>query len=113
MNRPGAAARAARDEGMVRAAEHAESVHPRWVDQATDVLLDFLTIGEIAGGVEFTSEDVRDHADQLGLPKPPHLRAWGPVFRRVAKTGRIVKVGTAEAKAAHVHCGIIAVWRVE
>lgn len=106
------AARKARDDGIGRAVDHADRVHPSWADQAFDVLADYLTIGAIAAGAGFTSEDVRDHADRLALPEPPHLRAWGGVFQRAARGGLIVKSGVTEARAARVHCGIITVWQV-
>ena len=112
MKKPGERARAARDEGITRAVQHAEEVHPRWADEAFEVLQDYLTIGTVAGGAGFTSEDVREHAAALGLPEPPHLRAWGGVFKRAAGLDLIRKAGITEARAPHVHCGIVTVWRV-
>ncbi len=104
------AARAARDDGIRRAVEHADAVEPRWVDQAYDVLLDFLRRPE-AHVASFTSEDVREHAAALGLPEPPHLRAWGGVFQRASRAGIIARAGVTTARAVNVHCSIVATWR--
>lgn len=112
MTASSAEGRAGRDAGIKRAVDHAEQVTPKWADRAFDVLIDFMTIGRIATGGKFTAEDVRDHAGRLNLPPPPHLRAWGGVFLRAARRGLIVKAGTTEAKAAHVHRAIISVWRL-
>lgn len=110
MNGPGAEARAARDEGIGRAAQHADEVVQNWGDRAYSMLLDYLTKPEQFTSA-FTSEDVREHAERLRLPEPPHLRAWGSVFVRASRAGLICKAGVTEARAKHVHCGIIAVWR--
>ena len=110
MNGPGADARYARDEGIGRAADHANRVTPAWVDLAFDVLADYLTKPpHCTRG--FTAEDVRDHANKLRLPPPPHLRAWGAVFQRAARAGLIVKDGVTESRAPHCHCSYVAKWR--
>ena len=113
MNQPEfdfAAARAARDDGIRRAAEHAEAVTPKWGDRAFEILRCFCHRPG-GSGEDFTSEDVRAYAKNLGLPDPPHLRAWGGVFQRAARAGLIVKTGTTTARAVNVHCAIIATWR--
>lgn len=110
MKGPGDAARAARDSGIHRAAQHAEEVMPSWGDRAYAVLLDYLTKPPFCTSA-FTSEDVRDHAHLLGLPEPAHRRAWGAVFQRAARAGLIAKNGVTEARAKHVHCSIVTVWR--
>lgn len=111
MKGPGEGARAARDGAIARAVDHAERVHPSWADRAYEVLEDYLTADHAGQGGGFTSEDVRDHADKLSLPEPPHLRSWGGVFQRAARRGLIEKAGVTQARAAHVHCGIVTVWR--
>lgn len=113
MNQPGfdwGAARAARDAGIQTAAEHADAVMPKWSERAFDVLRCFCHRPG-GGGEVFTSEDVRDYAKNLGLPDPPHLRAWGGVFQRAAREGLIVKAGVTTARATRVHCSIVATWR--
>lgn len=104
------AARAARDKGIKRAADHADAVHPRWTDMAFDALRAFLATRGHTKLRPFTSEDVRLHADRLGLPEPPSLRAWGNVYRRAVKEGLIVKVGVAQSRAAHCHCSFVSQW---
>ena len=101
------AARAARDEGIGRAVAHADEVTPKWGDRAFDMLQRFMATTDTV----FTSEDVRAYAANNGLPEPPHLRAWGGVFQRAARQGLIVKDGHTTARAAHVHCSIVAMWR--
>lgn len=110
MNQPGfdwEAARAARDEGIARAAQHADDVTPKWSDRAFGMLSDYVKASDEA----FTSEDVRVYAAGRELPEPPHLRAWGGVFQRAARQGLIVKDGHTTARAVHVHCSIVALWR--
>lgn len=107
---PGPEARAARDSGIQQAAQHAEEVVPKWGDRAYSMLLDYLTKPPQFTRA-FTAEDVREHAQRLSLPEPPHLRAWGAVFQRAARAGLIEKDGVTEARAKHVHCAIITVWR--
>lgn len=104
------AARAARDSGIQQAADHAEEVHPDWGDLAYEALR-LYAAGKRASGVTFTSEDVRSSIAAAGVPEPPHLRAWGSVFKRAARAGLIVKAGIVESRAAHCHCAHVAAWR--
>lgn len=102
-------ARAARDAGIEQAAQHAEEVTPRWGDQALELLQDY--IASTGRPQTFTSEDFRVFAAAMDLPQPPHLRAYGSVFKRAANFGLIVKVGITESKATHCHCAHVAAWR--
>lgn len=108
MNDDRGAARAARDQGIKQAIDHADAKLPRWSDRALEVLRAYIRSPEVG---EFTAEDVRAYAGRVGLPQPPHLRAWGGVFQRAVKAGWIERAGTTQARAAHVHCAIITVWR--
>ena len=103
-------ARAARDAGMQQAADHADEVNENWGDQAYEVLRLFVA-GKRGTTNTFTSEQVRDSILAAGLPKPPHARAWGPVFSRAARAGLIVKAGITESKAPHCHCSHVGAWR--
>lgn len=112
MNQPEldfAAARAARDDGIRRAAEHAEAVTPKWGDRAYAALQ--LFAAEQPAGAMFTSEDFRASPVAAALPEPPHLRAFGSVFQRAARQGLLVKAGIVESRAAHCHCAHVAAWR--
>lgn len=104
-------ARAQRDAGIRKAVEHAEDVTPGWSDRAYHVMRCFVDGQNLTGAGEFTGEDLRAYADRLGLPQPPHLRAWGAIFQRAAKSGLIVKTGFTTARAPHVHQSILATWR--
>lgn len=103
-------ARAARDAGIQRAAEHAEEVHPDWHAKADEALRLFAA-GMRASGKAFTSEDVRNSIVAAFVPQPPHLRAWGAVFQRAARAGLITKAGIVESRAAHCHCAHVASWK--
>ena len=103
-------ARAARDAGIQQAAEHAEEVHPDWNALADEALRVFAA-GKRASGEAFTSEDVRSSIAAAFVPHPPHLRAWGSVFKRAAHAGLIAKVGIVESRAAHCHCAHVAAWK--
>ena len=58
----------------------------------------------------FTSEDVREASAGI-VPVPPHLRAWGGIFTRLAKAGITERAGYDNARAPNVHCSIVTVWR--
>lgn len=103
-------ARAARDAGIQQAAEHAEEIHPDWNELADEALRVFAA-SKRASGEAFTSEDVRSSIAAAFVPQPPHLRAWGSVFKRAAKAGLIAKVGIVESRAAHCHCAHVAAWK--
>lgn len=105
-------ARKARDAGIRRAVEHAEDVHPNWANQAYAAIEDYLTIGYVAHGGRFTSEDVRAHAAKIGVPVPPSARSWGGVFRSAAHHGLIRKCGITESQAPHCHCSHVGLWEV-
>jgi hypothetical protein len=98
--------RALRDDGMQRAADHAEAVIPEWKELAYTRLLEFL--GYHMG--EFFSEDVRAFATGRGLPRPPDNRAWGHVMMRAARAGIIRKLRWDTAKDQKVHCNPVSVW---
>lgn len=103
------AGREARDEGIQRAADGAETRIPGWGDRALDILACFASRSE-ARTQPFTSEDVRKYAANLGLPSPPELRAWGSVFQRAVRRGMIRRAGTGTAAAGQAHCRLQALW---
>lgn len=75
------------DEGMKRAADHADAVQPepKWTDQAYAFFLRYAEKNTL-----FMTEDVRVWSYQNGLPHPPDGRAWGHVTVR-AKKERIIQ----------------------
>lgn len=99
------ASRAARDEGIRRAVDHAEDVTPHWADLAYAFIVDYFSRYE-----EATSEQVRAAAFGI-VPEPPDKRAWGGPFARAARAGVIVRDRYTTARDPKVHCSIMTVWR--
>jgi hypothetical protein len=94
------------DSAIARAVDHADAVSPMWSSMAYGALLAFAA----TEGKRFTSEDVRACAEYAGLPTPPDPRAWGGVFRRAARAGKIRRVGFGEAQNAQAHSRPVAQW---
>lgn len=83
----------ARDEGMARAARHAEEAHARWSDRAYAFLCEFAKTH-----AQFISEDVSDESKRVGFPQPPTDRAWGSLYRKAIKEDVIIQVGTGRSR---------------
>lgn len=79
-------ARGARDDGVRRAADHAEESVSGWGDLALLFLRRYATSHEY-----FSPEDVTEAADSWGLVKPPDRRAWGGVYLRAQNRGLILR----------------------
>jgi hypothetical protein len=99
-------ARAARDEGMNRAAAHAERVTPAWGTMAYRRLVRFAHQTEA-----FTTEQARAWAYADGLLPPPNECAWGAVVTRAVKAGVLTLDDFATAENVSRHCGINRLWR--
>lgn len=91
------AATAARNAGMVLAAEHAEAVSPGWKESAYQFLRDFARTHE-----KFISENVSDAHIAAGLEQPPTLKAWGSIYQKAAKAGLIARVGFEISRRRHL-----------
>ena len=104
-----ARAQRARDAGIAQAVQSADDASAGWSARAGGMLNRFILESE--PGLQFTSEDVRKFASKKGLPDPPHMRAWGGVFRAAAIRGVIEKVGTAQSRASHCHLSYVSAWR--
>lgn len=85
MNDEMARAEARADEGMARAAQHAEAVAPGWCARAVESLRGF---AKRQTG-PFLIESARFVMQAEGLPVPPEERAWGAVTRQASKAGFI------------------------
>ncbi len=96
-----------RDEGMKRAADHADRVSAEWGQRA----LDFLR-GWVVGRTSFTSTDVRIAATAAGVPAPTHERAWGPVFMRASRLGLITPAGYVPHPDPRAHATPARLWSV-
>lgn len=96
-----------RDDGMDRAAAHADAVHGGWSNFAYDILLRYAEKHEV-----FMAEDVREFARVVdGFEDPPDGRAWGSVVMRAAKAGIIKRIGYAPMKSPNCHANPKSVWR--
>lgn len=93
------------EDGAQRAADHADRVIASWSERAGDALTAF-----VKSGAEFTSEDVREYAEQAGLPAPPDGRAWGAVILRARKAGLIRLVRYSPGRNPVCHSRPMAVW---
>ena len=89
-------ARAQRDDGMSRAARHAESDYPGWADVAFRFLNNFAVTHQ-----HFISEDVSDASRAWGMVQPSTDRAWGNVYKRAIKDGVIVQDGAGRSRRRH------------
>lgn len=94
-----------RDEGMAIAAAHADGVTPNWTEDAYRYLCAYASLGR-----PFTAPEVRAYAEQAGLPEPPSLRAWGPVFHRAARNGTIAPTGRFQIAGNDMHSQPIREW---
>lgn len=106
------------------AQQAADASGPDWQDRAMEVFDRFIVDLEVEIAsrvmnhpsvdlhrmVTFTSEDIRNYAENSGLPQPPDPRAWGQILLTASKEGRIVKAGYTTSKNRHAHCRPIAQW---
>ena len=95
-----------RDAAMQRAADHADDVSPRWADVAFQHLRLFAM-----QHYTLTCEQVRQHAESKGFPKPPTRRAWGAIVSRARRQGVIAPGVYEPASDPSVHCRPIMRWR--
>lgn len=95
----------ARDDGIARAAEHADAVEPRWTDRAFDLLR-----AHAEQHTFFTIEQLRK-AVAGQLPEPPTTRAWGAVVTRAMRAGIVKSEGWTTAEDPAVHCNLVTLWR--
>jgi hypothetical protein len=97
-----------RDEGMDKAAAHADHVTAGWTLRAYELLLVYISNPAVD---TFMTEDVREWIKDL-LPEPPRNQSWGSIMTRAKKAGLIVHHGTDTHKDPARHRGISNVWRV-
>lgn len=93
------------EEGAKRAIDHADSVNSGWSDMAYNILMSYPD-----RGLPFMTEDVREHADKLGLPRPPDQRSWGGIIRRATRDGKLKRVGYAPMKSPNCNANPKSVW---
>lgn len=72
------------------AANHADRVTPDWQERAAELFLKYMPVV----GHHVLCEEVTRLVHGLGgLPDAPDSRAWGAVVARLARQGKIVRVG--------------------
>lgn len=98
-------ARALRDDGIKRSADHAGD---DWKERAYGLFLAFCAQHP---SHTFMTEDAR-HWSADSLEQPPDNRAWGYVAVRAAKAGVIVKYGYAPQRDPKHHKAPGTVWRI-
>ena len=88
-------AKAKRDVGIAAAGRNAGFT---WQDTA------LFWVGQFARSSKgpFMAEDVREHAEASGLPKPPDGRAWGVVMQAARRKGMIFPDGYAPARSSNL-----------
>lgn len=101
----------ARDKALDRATAHANRVQADWDQMAMQALMRYMGAYSNAGltAQDFTAEDVREWA--VWVPEPPDRRAWGGVFMKAARAGRIRQVGYRKHRDPSRHRGISTVWK--
>lgn len=85
-------------EGMKRAEDHAGE---GWNVRALASVKAFLNSPR--SRLNFMAEDIRAHAYENGLPKPPHERAWGGVMVKAIKAGWLRKIGIKQVENPKAH----------
>ena len=88
---------AARDDGIQRSADHAESLESGWGASAYRVLCEYARDHR---GV-WTSEDFRDFLASINFPVPVP-KALGAVFQKAARNRVIERAGFGISKARHL-----------
>ncbi len=97
-----------RDDGIRRAADHADAVVPNWGDMAFRAALRYI---DRMKGNTFTSDQLRAWAERYNFPTPPDKRAWGSVFRRLSAKGHITSAGYVPSTDPKSHCCPSTLWR--
>jgi hypothetical protein len=100
--------RAARDDGIQRAADHADAVSERWSKRAGEMLERYIAAHP---GVRFTSPMVRAWGVEHGLESPASKLAWGGVFQSAARRGLIVRDGFEQFGDQTMHLQTVTAWR--
>ena len=98
-------ARAARDEGIQRAADNAEARLPGWQERALGYVREYCVYHK-----QFTGEDIRLFAEEHGFEVPPHKRAWGAVMLSAARQRIVRNIGTRKVNNPKAHQAIATLW---
>lgn len=93
--------------GMMAALDHANRESVDWGTSATQFFTNYtMQFGE----TPFMTEDVRDWAEENGLPPPPDRRAWGAIAIAAKRAGLVKSMGYAPQKSANSHGAPKTLW---
>lgn len=95
----------ARNRGMRRAEQAANTLHGNWSEQA----LEFVRLYALTS-FEFMTEDIRESAANI-VPEAPSARAWGPIMKKAQKAGYIAFKEIKQVRNAKAHMANANVWR--
>lgn len=98
-------ARAARDDGIERAVEHANADVAGWSDLALAYIKFFAAQNK---EMKFTGLDIRLASVKYGLIQPVNPKAWGGPVNRAVRAGVIKRVGTVPDP--NRHCNPVPLW---
>ena len=99
----------AKQEGIKRAIAHANRRVFGWEVSAFNILVNYIKENKT-----FKAEDIRNHAESLGLELPPDKRAWGAIILRAKKVGLIRHIGYTQVDNPKAHKTNVSIWeRIE
>ena len=98
-------ARQQRDDGIDRAARHAESDYPGWGSQALAYLRRYAENHDCFMGWFVTNESELSGS----VPAAPTRKSWGAIFTKAVRLGWIEKDGYRQDP--NRHCNPAPVWR--
>lgn len=99
-------ARQRRDEGIRKAAEHADAVHRDWQTMAYEFFTNVFLKHQKG---PFMAEDFRAQCEGI-VPTPPTLRAFGAIIVKAKKNGLIRRVGIRPVKNPRAQMANATVW---
>ena len=100
-----------KQQGLLRAIEHADKTSPQWSQRAYNVAVEYVK-SQLRSGENFKTEDIRIWAYLSDkIHRPPHERAWGAVCINMAKEGLIEKIGLGSVTNPKAHGAIATLWK--
>lgn len=89
----------ARDDGMIRASEHAETDAPGWGERAYQAVIANPYLRHFD---QFTIDMARQWVYAAGLDEPEDGRCWGSVTTKLLRDGRIEAVGYLKSPSSNL-----------
>lgn len=91
----------ARDKGIQKATDHANSVSPDWSVRAFEMFKEWIKGWPV--GFSFMIEDFRQICQIKGLPEPPSNRAFGGLAVKARNAGLIKSAGLGHVANKKAH----------